>query len=324
MLPQIKENQKVYIEITNLIHGGEGWELGECLWSPKFDKGGRKSWKLMENVKVNDIILHLVKLNNQYHFYGFSQTISGLEETEEEPPISSSWANRGIYQRISLINFSKIEKPYSIASIFNQYENQLINISNLEGRFYTISKNKLTVTQKYLTKCSPKLYEIFNRVSNDINFSPEIVENFTSIIPTKHEPLQPDNTPPSRIKTIVSRIVRDTVLSRTTKSENNWKCQICGKTLQLPNGFNYSEGHHLQPLGGAHTGPDVKENIIILCPNHHAEFDYGSIAINPETNLIEHINHENEFHQKELAYERTDIGNEFILYHYTKQFNKLQ
>jgi len=323
MLPQIKENQKVYIEITNPTHGGKDWELGECLWSPKFNKRGGKSWRLMEEVKANDIILHLVKQNNQYHFYGFSQTISSLEETEEEPPKSSNWGNRGIYQRISLINFSKIENPVSIALIFNQYQNQLINISNSEGRFYTISKNKLTVTQKYLTKCSLKLYKIFSKISNDINFSPEIVENFTSIIPTKNEPLQADYNPPPRIQTTVSRIVRDTLLSRTTKSENRWKCQICGKAIQLPNGSNYSEGHHLQPLGGKYMGPDVKENIIIVCPNHHAEFDYGSIAINPETNLIEHIDHENDFHQKELAYERSDIGNAFISYHYTERFNKL-
>ena len=24
----------VYIELSNPIHGGEGWELGEVLWSP--------------------------------------------------------------------------------------------------------------------------------------------------------------------------------------------------------------------------------------------------------------------------------------------------
>jgi hypothetical protein len=101
MLPKIKENQKIYFEITNLVHGGAGWELGDCLWSPKYNSAGGKSWKLMENVQINDIIIHLVKLkNNQYHFYGFSQAISTLEETNQEPPIATNWKNKGIYQRV--------------------------------------------------------------------------------------------------------------------------------------------------------------------------------------------------------------------------------
>jgi predicted restriction endonuclease len=323
MLPKIKENQKIYFEITNLIHGGTGWELGDCLWSPKYNSLGGKSWKLMENVQINDIIIHLVKLrNNQYHFYGFSQVISTLEETTEEPPIPSTWKNKGIYQRISLINFSKIENPYPISKIFGQYEYRLKELINSDERFYSLSKDKLTVSQKYFTKCSLKLYEIFNEVSDLIKFSPEIIENFNNIIPTKHEPLQSDYNPPPRLQTTVSRIIRDTRLSRTTKSENNWKCQVCGKSISLPNGSNYSEGHHLQPLGGKYKGPDIKENILILCPNHHSEFDYGSIAINPETNIIEHIDPSNEYHLKELAYNRENLGTEFLQYHYNLIFNK--
>jgi len=32
MLPELKNNQKVYIEITNPIHGGPGWSFGSFLW----------------------------------------------------------------------------------------------------------------------------------------------------------------------------------------------------------------------------------------------------------------------------------------------------
>ena len=35
----------------------------------------------------------------------------------------------------------------------------------------------------------------------------------------------------------------------------------------------------LKPLGSPHDGPDTKQNIICLCPNHHVMFDKGTFAI---------------------------------------------
>ena len=60
MLPKLSADQNVFIEITNLEHGGMGWELGSCLWSPVNDKGGSRAWQLMGNAKIGDIIIHLV------------------------------------------------------------------------------------------------------------------------------------------------------------------------------------------------------------------------------------------------------------------------
>lgn len=325
MLPQIKENQNIFIEITNLKHGGLGWELGTCLWSPKYNKNSGRAWKLMEQVKIEDIIIHLVKISNQYYFYGISTANSELIETNEEPPLSDKWADMKPYQRINITNFNKIENPYSIGQFFYNFNNKLKEIleNNTDGQFYNLYQGELRVAQRYFAKCSLELYEIFNSVSNSINFHTYLAEGNNQNIPTIHEPQSPDYNPPARIKTTISRIIRDTNLSRSTKSENNWKCQICGKSILLPNGYYYSEGHHLKPLGGEHQGPDIKENIIIVCPSHHTEFDYGSIAINPESNLIEHIDHNNEFHKKELAYKRANIDNEYILYHYKERFDKL-
>lgn len=39
--------------------------------------------------------------------------------------------------------------------------------------------------------------------------------------------------------------------------------------------------HHIKPLGGEHNGPDVRENILCVCPNHHALLDYGAIKLDP-------------------------------------------
>ena len=39
------------------------------------------------------------------------------------------------------------------------------------------------------------------------------------------------------------------------------------------------EGHHLKPLGEPHNGPDIGENILILCPNLHAQCDFAAIRL---------------------------------------------
>lgn len=324
MIPDLNYNQNAFIEITNLQHGGRGWELGTCLWSPAKDKGGNRAWQLMETINPDDIIIHLVYVNASYHFYGISSTLSKLIETENEPDDATHWANMKPYQRINLRNFNRLEEPKGISDFFKLFDSELRQVlKNIDyGQFYTeYGVNKeLRMAQRYVAKCPADLYRLFDNYSNIIGFNP--ILGISNNIPTSNEPQNPDYNQPGRISTIVSRIIRDTKLSRTIKKENNWNCQVCGKSILLPNDHYYSEGHHLKPLGGEHSGPDIRENIIVLCPTHHAEFDYGSIAINPKTHIIEHIDTKNEFHDKKIAYEREDLGNEFLVYHYDTQFRK--
>lgn len=70
-------------------------------------------------------------------------------------------------------------------------------------------------------------------------------------------------------------------MSRKIKHLYGFQCQICGQRLEIKPGEFYAEGHHLQPLGGEHKGTDVPENVICLCPNHHALFDYFAIRLDP-------------------------------------------
>ena len=77
---------------------------------------------------------------------------------------------------------------------------------------------------------------------------------------------------------LLNRVIRDTTLSRDLKRLHKHKCQICGLSLLLTNG-SYSEAHHIKPLAEIHNGPDCASNILILCPNHHVQCDYGAIKI---------------------------------------------
>jgi putative restriction endonuclease len=63
------------------------------------------------------------------------------------------------------------------------------------------------------------------------------------------------------------------------------KCQICGKYVLKKNGEHYVEAAHIKSK--CKMGPETPENILILCPNHHKEFDLGDRnIINSSTDQI--------------------------------------
>ncbi|MER8262801.1 HNH endonuclease [Streptomyces griseus] len=75
-----------------------------------------------------------------------------------------------------------------------------------------------------------------------------------------------------------SRIVRDIRLVRKVKRLHADRCQACG--LQLATRFGtYSQGAHIRGLGHPHDGPDELQNLLVLCPNHHVQFDALAIYI---------------------------------------------
>lgn len=93
--------------------------------------------------------------------------------------------------------------------------------------------------------------------------------------------IEPPGTP-DRLLTETYRILRDTELARKIKAIHKNICQVCGQTITLLNGETYAEAHHIKPLGTPHNGPDVAENIVVLCPNHHVMFDYGAVSLDTE------------------------------------------
>lgn len=96
------------------------------------------------------------------------------------------------------------------------------------------------------------------------------------------------------------RIIRDTKVGAYVKYMHEYQCQICGTVLQLNSEQLYAEAHHIKPLGNGHNGPDIVENILCVCPNHHALLDYGAIII--DKSQLRYVNgHE--------------VNNEYIDYH---------
>jgi predicted restriction endonuclease len=73
------------------------------------------------------------------------------------------------------------------------------------------------------------------------------------------------------------RISRDIDTIAKLKLLREYKCQICGTSIKKKGGGLYIEGAHITPK--RRSGPEIPENILILCPNHHKEFDYGDKVV---------------------------------------------
>jgi hypothetical protein len=100
----------------------------------------------------------------------------------------------------------------------------------------------------------------------------------------------------------VRRIIRDSILAIELKKLYQYRCQICEHAIILNELERYAEGHHIKPLGQPHYGPDLNTNMIVLCPNHHAELDFGARPL----------------FQRDLKLIKHAIGQQYFDYHNTQ------
>lgn len=114
------------------------------------------------------------------------------------------------------------------------------------------------------------------------------------------EEISADAARPETVETRISRRIRNTAIVKDLKQAYEFECQVCGTHRFRSSTDRYAEGHHIRPLGAPHDGPDVPGNILVLCPDHHADFDYGVIDIDINSLRIRHA-HDDDTDGKELT-----------------------
>lgn len=175
------------------------------------------------------------------------------------------------------------------ASIIRKVLQDLGGVAHLEDIYarcpqYKPSSIRRTIQQHSSdTLTTPKFEDIFFSVEG-LGNGKWGIRNF--ILPDiKSNDVQEDIpnsegvTQPERRLTNYNRIVRDTALSNELKKLVGYQCQLCELHFPLPHGKSYIEGHHIKPLGQPYNGPDIKENILIVCPNCHVKCDYKLIEL---------------------------------------------
>lgn len=211
----------------------------------------------------------------------------------------------------------EITQPFnnSIAELFDYPIQGILVIETKKRLILKISKITLINSCIHLETYDHQLIEEY--FDNEGTYADTLEITLKSIIHVFPKELthEDDEIPPTIDSRIIRRI-RDTSMSQSLKKVYTNHCQVCGDTIVTGINDYYSEAHHLKPLGKPHFGPDIISNLIVLCPNHHAEFDAKSISLNPDTLLIEHIYKRNQFINNRLKLSLHTIDIKFIKYHY--------
>lgn len=162
-----------------------------------------------------------------------------------------------------------------------------------------------------------QFHGIRERVAVDIDIEEQEIDEFQERFQER-----PDIAP-GRKRVTITRIVRDTSLSRFLKSLYDYECQICERTFGLPSGGKYAESHHLRPLGNKHGGVDHQSNMLVLCPNHHAMFDFGVIAVHPRDLRLLAIGEDIVEQGGQLSLLRHRVDSAFLEYHLDCVYNRV-
>lgn len=159
---------------------------------------------------------------------------------------------------------------------------------------YIIQRESIHVLGKEIISKTKEAYNLQKSLSDSvctINVEPlhkqdaqeqeEIIKELEKKGKTKREVLERllnyVDSEPELLTTISNIYKRDNQLIAAIKFVRDSTCQLCGTKIQKRDGTFYIEAAHILPKN--QKGPETLKNIILLCPNHHKEFDLGERQI---------------------------------------------
>jgi len=119
----------------------------------------------------------------------------------------------------------------------------------------------------------------------------EIIQETKKLNRTKEEiAIELQNLKPTDPEEVIinsKSFKRDNRTIAQIKIVRDFKCQICSTSLKKKDGSLYVEAAHIEPKH--RKGRETPDNIILLCPNHHKEFDFGDREILEHTKEKIHL-----------------------------------
>ena len=121
-----------------------------------------------------------------------------------------------------------------------------------------------------------------------------------------------DGTPADRTTIVIERLIRNPLLAQRIKRAYDWTCQMCGTRIESPLG-PYAEAAHIKPLGRPDDGPDVEENMLCLCPNHHKLLDSGGVVVDGNWNVFHVV--ENKISGRLIRNNKHKLTQDYLQWH---------
>jgi len=219
----------------------------EILRTPKqITWNGFENNSLSSNIKAEkDLsILFPIPLDSKDYFQG-----------RAVPQVGYTYSSNDLAERIVFDEIKEISKSGKLQSELQKF---LDIFKFITGTDYSISLDSDLIEQE-------ELREIYSQTDKEELISELLKLKSTDpvSIEVKHKTYKRNNKTIAQLK-----LLRD------------FKCQICSTKIPIKNNKFYIEAAHIVPK--CEKGPELPENILILCPNHHKEFDFG------DKKIIEH------------------------------------
>ena len=96
------------------------------------------------------------------------------------------------------------------------------------------------------------------------------------------------------------------------------RCLFCGYDIRCKNGNTLLEGAHVRKFSDG-SQYDDPHNMILLCPNHHTEYDNDLIDFTPD-GIIHHYYKDNPCNDKTVEYDISYLYPGYIKYHNKRSF----
>ncbi|HOA12883.1 MAG TPA: hypothetical protein PLB35_04970 [Myxococcota bacterium] len=173
--------QSIWLESrTSDDNGGDGWTRGVRLWAPTLKTSNNENWRywdLLNLVKKDDLVIHLVQRGKDWFFEGYSRAASDgrTNHESEEPPMPGKWRSPKYYMadlaKFQIIAEKSEAELYSVqdAALRSYYaENKTKKKPRKRLLFYCLKKSGRLEHQEgsYLSHVDDKLWKILNSYLN--------------------------------------------------------------------------------------------------------------------------------------------------------------
>ena len=162
--------------------------------------------------------------------------------------------------------FENIYKDYGSSGLVNALTALRLHIEYYEGIQKIVMHKMRSIYSKYSaisidTPDEQEQKEIVREIKSKAK--EDIINELKNLKPTDPEVVMINSKSFKRDNRTIAQI----------KILRDFKCQICSTTIKKKDGTFYIEAAHIEPKHK--KGCETPDNIILLCPNHHKEFDFG-------------------------------------------------
>ena len=228
------------------IQEKEGKEFEINFISKPSNKKKSNFWKFTSSRNNNEILKNVLK--NDWFLFAYNGKYMYAAQVKERRKLVVSFKNLTEINR----GFVKTNNELGISSSMpSVHRIPLLDVN--DSKTQQIIKKYHSI-EGFLHERKIQIKKPPKKIIKEINIEPASVKKI-----------------PKKIKTTIVRVIRDTARTKKLKTRYDNICQVCRSKIAE----NYSDVHHVWPIGD--DGDDDYDNMLVLCPNHHAMFDLALI-----------------------------------------------